>query len=106
MRKKVIPVSRWITIETKYVTSRHSLYCYADECGEEDGKRPVSCFRYKGRYYALGQFFSRYGMFGFDLKAERYPAFITGYDGEGDIYTPLLCSLDDYGDKIRLYIEE
>lgn len=97
--KKLIRVSGWITIETKYVTSRHSLYYYADEYGEKDGKRPVSCFCYKGRYYALGQFISRWGEYGFDQKAETYPAFISGYDVESGLY------LDKYGERIRLFIE-
>ena len=97
--KSLFRVSRWIPIETKYVTSSHSLYYYADEHGEKDGKRPVSCFRYKGRYYALGQFVARYGKDGFDQKAEIYPPYISGYDVESGLY------LDKYGEIIRLFIE-
>lgn len=97
--------SRWIRIDGKEVTPRHSLYYYADK--ENGDGRPgyLSYFRYNGREYALSQFISRYSMFGFDQSAETYPAFITGYDADGDLYTPLLCELDEYGERIRLYRE-
>ena len=65
----------------------------------------LTFFRYHGREYALSQFIARFGAWGFDQRGETYPAFITGYDADGDIYTPLLCELDEYGDRIRLYVE-
>lgn len=98
-------VSRWIEIDSKEVTPRHSLYYYADK--ENGDGRPgyLMYFRFKGREYAVGQFIGRYSMFGFDHECKTYPAFITGYDADGDLYTPLLCEIDEYGEKIRLYRE-
>lgn len=104
--KNIKPVSRWISVQYIDVTEKHSLYCYADKTEEYNGKYPVSAFRYNNRWYALNQFINRYSMWGFDPKCEEYPAFICGYDGDGNIFNPLLLRMDEYGEKVRLYIVE
>ena len=104
--KNLYPVSRWITIQGKYITPRHSLWNYGEKETDDDKKRYLLFFRYGGREYAFAQFIARFGAWGFDQKCERYPAFITGYDGDGDLYSPLLCSIDEYGEKIRLFLED
>ena len=103
--KNLKRVSRWITIRNEPITKRHSLWYYAekdpafsDECAY------CSMFRWNGRMYAVNQFLSRYGLYGFDQKCEEYPAFICGYDAE-NYYHPLLCEIDDCGERIRLYVE-
>lgn len=103
--KELKRVSRWISIRSLEVTENHSLYCYADKEDDYNGKYTVLAFRYKNRWYALSQFIARFGIMGFDTTCERYPAFITGYDADGNIYNPLLMELDDYGEKCRLYLE-
>ena len=102
--KNLKAVSRWIRIETLYVTEKHSLFYYADKDDEYLGKYPVTAFRWKNRWYALNQFLARFGMMGFDLECKEYPAYISGYDGE-NYFNPLLMELDKYGDKCRLYLE-
>ena len=104
--KKLVKVSRWITIHYKDITPKHSLYCYSDNYAKQGEKACVAYFRWNNREYAIDQFINRFGMYGFDLNCEKYPAFICGYDGEGNIFNPLLCELDEYGEKIRLWIEE
>lgn len=103
--KELKRVSRWISVNCIYVTEKHSLYYYGDKYSEENGKRPVMAFKWNGRLYAVGQFISRWGMFGFDQQGKEYPKYICGYDGEGDIFNPLLIEIDEYGDKVRLYIK-
>ena len=104
--KNLKKVSRWIAIETLNITEKHTLFYYADADTEENGKRLVSAFRYKNRWYALGQFISRFGMFGFDLKCDEYPGYICGYDAEGNIFNPLLIEMDLFNEKIRLWLAE
>jgi len=103
--KNLKRTTRWITIQTIEVTKKHSLYCYGEKL-EDSNKRIVNAFRYHNRWYAIGQFLSRFGIMGFDKDCKEYPAFISGYDGDGNIFNPMLCELDEYGEKIRLYIEE
>ena len=102
--KELNRVSRWITINSLEITKNHSLYCYADKDDEYNGKYTVLAFRYKNRWYALGQFLSRFGMMGFDKECKKYPSFISGYDSE-NYYNPLLMEIDEYGEKVRLYLE-
>lgn len=103
--KELKKVSRWIKIDIMYVTPKHKLFCYVDKDEvNENGKYPISCFRHDGRLYALNQFFSRFGMMGFDFDCKEYPAYITGYDAER-YFDNLYCELDEYGEKIRLWKE-
>ncbi len=94
--RKYNRVSRWIHIEYRTVTPRHSLYDYAD-----DGE--LICFRHNGRLYALGQFMR--------LTAPEYyedvdgkMQFLSGYDCT-EWYKPYVCEIDDGGEYIRLYQE-
>lgn len=103
--KSIKRVSRWISIQNLDVTEKHSLYYYGEDI-EDSKKRSVMAFRYNGRWYAVNQFIARFGMYGFDVNCKDYPSFISGYDGDGNIYNPLMCELDEYGEKIRLYINE
>lgn len=103
--KELKRVSRWITIKEELITEKHSLWCYADK-DTTFNERYAYCsiFRWNGRQYAVNQFISRFSMYGFDLECKEYPPYITGYDGER-YYNNLYCELDDYGEKIRLYVE-
>lgn len=104
--KNIKAVSRWITVQSLDVTEKHSLFYYADKESEYNGKYPVLAFRYNNRWYALGQFINRFGMYGFDKDCKEYPPYICGYDADGNIFNPLLLSIDRYGEKVRLYIVE
>lgn len=97
-------VSRWITIRVFPVTARHRLYAYAEpsDMGRPDGEQLVSAFRFRGRWYAVNQFLSRYRIMGFDQNCAEYPEYISGYDAE-NYFSPLYCELSDNGEKIRLY---
>lgn len=103
--KELKRVSRWISVDCLNITEKHSLYYYADKEDCYNGKYPVMAFRWNNRWYAIGQFIGRFSMWGFDQKCERYPAYIHAYDGDGDLYCPLLMEMDEYGEKVRLYIE-
>lgn len=101
-RKTVYRVSNWISIQSAYVTPRSGLWYYAER--DEDGKRGfVDYFRFNGQKYAIGQFISRWSAWG--GGCETLPDFICGYDGDGDIYNPLLLELNDEGNAVRLYLD-
>ena len=101
--KTLKPISRWIRINGKEVTPKSALYDYGgDDC--ENGKRYVLFFRWRNREFAFDRFLARFGIVGFDYECKEYPAFITGYDGN-NYFNPILCSIDEYGEKIRLYEE-
>ena len=96
---KIKNVSRWLTVYYKEVTPKHSLFCYSD-----DGY--LDYFNYKGSMYAVNQFIARFGAWGFDKECKEYPSFIVGYDGNGDYYNPLMLEMDEFGEKVRLWIVE
>lgn len=101
--KELKAISRWITIQRKEVTPKSALYDYGGgDC--ENEKRYVLFFRWHNREFAFDRFLARFGIVGFDPECKEYPAFITGYDGD-NYYNPILCSIDEYGEHIRLYEE-
>lgn len=89
-------ISRWIHIEYRYVTPKHSLYAYAD-----DGE--LICFRHGDRLYALGQFM-RLTTPEFYGDKNGKVQYLSGYDCT-EWYKPYLCEIDDGGEHIRLYQE-
>ena len=101
--KKLKAISRWITIQCKEVTKKSALYGYGGD-DLENGKRYVLFFRWHNKEFAFDRFLARFGIVGFDPDCKEYPAFITGYDGD-NYYNPILCSITEYGDKIRLFEE-
>ena len=96
-------VSRWIKIDIRPVTKKHALFDYADIYGCADGEGLLTCFRYKGRLYALGQFM-RFTYPEFYDGADGTRQFLCGYDCT-TWYKPLVCEIDDSGEYIRLYEE-
>lgn len=98
--KEITRLSRWIKVRTDYkITERHSLYYYANDCG--DGEKYVDYFIFRGRKYAIGQFFKLdYPIF-FD-EANGKTTYLSGYDCE-NYYNPLLIEIDGYGEYVRVY---
>lgn len=101
-KKTVYRVSNWISIQSAYITPRSDLWYYAEH--DEGGKHGfVDYFRFNGHRYAVNQFISRWSAWG--GGCETLPDFICGYDGDGDIYNPLLLELNDEGNAVRLYLD-
>ena len=89
-------VSRWIRVDCKPVTARHSLYDYADS-------GTLLYFRHGGRVYALGQFFRlTYPEFYDDENGKT--GYLSGYDAT-QWYNPLLIEICPNGEYIRLFQE-
>ena len=87
-------VSRWIKIQYDMVTSRHSLWDYA-----ENNEGILTHFRHGGRDYAIGQFMR--------LSPPIFledNSIICGYDAT-EWYRPYLIEIDEYGEYVRLYEE-
>lgn len=104
--KNLKRVSRWITVNSKMITNRHSLWCYADKEDKNDKNGYILYFRWNGREYAMQQFISRFSMYGFDKECKEFPSFIHGYDADGNVFRPLLIEIDEHGEKVRLYLED
>ena len=102
------PASRWIKVEYKIITPRHSLYDYADGSGlEEYGTnkelKEVCLFRHAGKLYALNQFMR----LSYPIKLEDSNgifAIIGGYDAT-IWYKPYLIEIHPDGEHIRLWNE-
>ena len=91
-----IRASRWIRIECKDVTARHSLADYAD--GDT-----LLYFRHGGRVYALGQFLRlTYPEFFEDENGKT--SYLSAYDAT-NYYNPYLMEVHPNGEHIRLYRE-
>lgn len=103
---KIKRVSRWIKLRVAYnITSRHSLYDYAEKIGETENC--LDCFVYNGKKYALNQFI-RMGSFFSPHVTMFYENdelhHLSGYDAE-NYFNPLLLELDDCGEYVRLYVD-
>lgn len=101
-------VSRWIAIDCKYITSRHSLWDYADKSSEDEKEAPVLCFRYNNRLYAIGQFVRfdfpfRTDMTGHEFKENGETHTLCAYDAMRGLFNPLILEIDSYGEHVRLY---
>lgn len=112
-------VSRWITIKQNYdpcknnrlwdyVTDESGYYSYQDKF-TPDNNLCLDYFRFNGRTYAINQFFA-FGSIadcighsiGYIENDEKH--YLAGYDSE-NYYNPLLIEIDEYGEKVRLYID-
>ena len=98
--KEITRLSRWIKVRTDYnITERHSLYYYANDCG--DGGKCVDYFIFRDRKYAIGQFFILdYPIFFEDTDGKT--TYLCGYDCE-NYYNPLLIEIADCGEYVRVY---
>jgi len=98
--------SRWIRIDTIWITERHQLWDYADKyCIEEDGKAPVAVFRHDNRLYAVAQFMIlNYPMCDGCIQLEEGIQLVA-YDATSP-YNPYLAELDGAGEHIRLWTQE
>ena len=104
--QKIQRVSRWIKINHACnITKRHSLFYYAEK--DKDGNT-LDYFTYKGKKYALNQFFR----FGTMWTPGAMPMFyendklqyISGYDSE-NYYNPILIEISDCCEAVRVYEE-
>lgn len=110
-------VSNWITIQRNYrPNKRNSLWDYVcDDAGyhpyqskfnPENGLF-LDYFRYRGRTYAVDQFYLL-GSFFVSTPPIEYiehgeSHFIGTVDMDGNIFHPLYGEWDEYGERIRLY---
>lgn len=103
------PASRWIKVDFRIITPRHSLYEYGDGSGLEEYHtnkelREVICFRHNGKLYALNQFMRlSYPIMLED--ADGIQAIISGYDST-QWYKPYLIEIHPDGEYVRLWNEE
>lgn len=112
--------SRWIKVQEKYnPCSRNSLWDYVQD---EYGYKPydeqfnptnglyLTYFRYKGRNYAVEQFWCLGNPFympvtySYEDKAGRV-YFLGGVDMDGDLYHPIYIEWDEFGSRVRVYEE-
>lgn len=101
--------SRWIKVNYKIVTPRHSLYEYGDgsgldEYGGNKDLREVITFRHNGKVYALNQFMR----LSYPIMLENedgITAVISVYDAT-QWYKPYLLEIHPDGEYIRLWIEK
>ena len=87
--------SRWIQIQYKYITPKHSLYCFAennDDC--------LVYFRHKGRIYALGEIM-RFNP-PIKIKNGKEEITLSGYDST-NYWNPILVEINNTGEAVRLY---
>lgn len=89
-------VSRWIKLEWRQVTAKHSMANYADE-------GMLICFRHNNKLYALGQF-DRLAYPIFFENEEGKTSYLSAYDS-AVWYKPYLLEVSDCGEYVRLYEE-
>lgn len=100
-------VSRGIRRKQAYnVTRRHSLYYYAEDCG--NGENAVDYFRWNDRKWAINQFFA-FGTMVTPQAGEMWEEsdglhYIAGYDSE-NYYNPILIELSTDAECVRVYVE-
>ena len=64
----------------------------------------ISYFLINGRKYTFNNLLCRFGVMGFDLKCENYPKQINCYTDD-NIFNPVYCEIDEYGEKLRVWKE-
>ena len=90
--------SRWIKVEYTIISPRNRLADYADK---DDGEHlNLTCFRFKGKQYALGQFMQ----LAYPIMLED-GSIISGYDATQS-YRPLMIVIHTNGEAVRLWSEE
>lgn len=103
--RKFRRVSRWIKLQNKVITDRHSLAEYAERDGDS---LILDYFRHGGRVYALGQF-QRFGT-GWSFAPPMFTnedgkqSFMSGFDCT-QYYKPYLIEIEDGGEYVRLFEE-
>ena len=68
----------------------------------------MSYFLINGVKITLNDLYCRFGVMGFDMDCKNYPRQINCYTDVMNIYNPVYCELDEYGEKLRIWekIEE
>lgn len=102
-------VSRWIKVNSMYISKRHSLADYADFSGitEDESANEVSAcgllhyFNFQNRQYALGQFMRLTVPEMFELENGK-TSHLSGYDATS-AYKPLLLEFSEACEYVRLY---
>lgn len=94
--RNYIRASRWIRIECKDITARHSLANYADG-------GTLLYFRHGGRVYALGQFLQLSFPKLFEDENGKL-SYLAAYDAT-DYYDPYLMEVHPDGEYVRLFRE-
>lgn len=94
----------------KYCTVKnknHCLYEYLQENIKNGNfsadENIVQYFLINGAKITLDDLYSRYGIMGFDFKAEEYPKNINCYTDYFSIFSPVYCELDEYGENLRIW---
>lgn len=95
-------VSRWIRVQYKEITRRHSLEPYADFRGLHRKTAGVLCFRHSGRWYALDQFLRMPPIF-FENEDGK-TSYLSGYDCT-NYYNTELIEIHPNGEYARLWEE-
>jgi len=118
-KKEFCRVSRWITVKQNYhPNKRNSLWYYVmDEYGRKPGDNEfnpknglfLDYFTYKGRNYAVEQFWLLGNVFylpftySYEEKGKRI--YLSAVDMDGDLFNPIYVEFDEYGEKVRIYEE-
>lgn len=111
--------SGWIDIKYNYHPNRRNKLWYyvTDGNGNREGNKnfdpssglTLEYFRWNGRNWAIGQFFSASGTMGFlapiFFEDDGKTSYIAGYDSE-NYYNPILIEVDDCCEHVRVYEEE
>ena len=97
------PASRWIRVDYKIITEKHSLFDYGTPDDIYPERKSICCFRHNGKLYALEQFLRL--TYPVMLDDDNGTIIIGGYDGT-NYYKPLLIEIHPDGECIRLWNEE
>ena len=99
---------KWQNIKYCTVKNKNNqLYEYLQENIENGNfsadENTVQYFLIEGVKVTLDDLLCRYGVMGFDPKAEIYPRQINCYTDVLSIFNPVYCELDEYGEKLRIW---
>lgn len=112
-------LSRWLKVKTNYRPGKNnSLWDYVtDTSGYHPNEKQFNLndelelkyFTFNGRNYAIDQFMCLFNpfwcCFGYSYDDNGKTRYLSGYDSE-NYYNPILIELDEYGEYVRVYMEE
>lgn len=105
---KLKKVSNWITVQSRKVTPKSSMWDYVYDYDKEKDKKGkeyafIDMFRWHNRWYPLERFINRYSVMGFDYECEYYPPNIVAYDGADYSGNELLLEVSQDGERVKLW---
>lgn len=105
-KRAYMPMTKWVKIEDKMVTSRSWMWDYADSYSKEDGRRRVNSFRVGSRIMCMEMFMRTTAPIFIYDDSKDIVGVIGGYDSTAGLDSqPYMLEVHPDGECVRVWMD-